>query len=101
MASTQRGRSPVTPPNVPNLNAGHSSMNNFSQPPRSILKKPSSNDGSGSDVLYMPSDMSAFNDSRMYTNFSAVPQNRTVTPTEMYDDNDDDTSPQVFIFEFH
>lgn len=94
-----RGRTPVTPPNIATLSSGHSSMPPFSQQPRSILKKLPSSDPGGSDLLYMPSsDLSAFNEQRAGTNFgqpssSLLP--RTSTSPGMYDNNDDDTSPQV------
>lgn len=77
-------------------------MPNFSQQPRSILKKPPSNENSTSDLLYMSSsDLPGLNEQRMGTNFSAPqPPSRTTTSPGMYDDNDDDSSPQVFSFFF-
>ncbi|CAF0928291.1 unnamed protein product [Rotaria sp. Silwood1] len=93
-----RGRAPVTPPNVSALNSGHSSLPNFSQQPRSILKKPSSNDNSTSDLLYMPSsDLPGLNEQRSGTNFATPlpPPSRASTSPGMYDDNDDDSSPQA------
>ncbi len=94
-----RGRTPVTPPNVSALNSGHSSLTNFSQQPRSILKKPLSNENSTSELLYMsPADLPGLNEQRTGTNFQSAPPPplRTTTSPGMYDDNDDDSSPQVF-----
>lgn len=80
------------------LNSGHSSTPNFSQQPRSILKKSSSNEGSTSDLLYMSSsELPGLNEQRSGANFAAPlpPPSRTATSPGMYDDNDDDSSPQV------
>ncbi len=95
-----RGRTPVTPPNVTALASGHLSLPNFSQQPRSILKKPLSNENSSSDLLYMSaSELPGLNEQRSGTNFAAPPPPpRTTTPPGMYDDNDDDSSPQVYRF---
>ena len=95
-----RGRAPITPPNVPTLAGGHPGLQNFSQQPRSILKKPLSNETSSSDLLYMsPSDLSGMNEQRTGTNFAPAPPppatSRLVSSPGMYDDNDDDSSPQV------
>ncbi|CAF0738492.1 unnamed protein product [Rotaria sordida] len=93
-----RGRMPITPPNVTALNSGHTSLPNFSQQPRSILKKPSSNDNSTSDLLYMSSsDLPGLNEQRSSTNFVTPlpPPSRTSTSPGLYDDNDDDSSPQA------
>ena len=99
-----RGRAPITPPNVPALGGGgggggHPGLQNFAQQPRSILKKPLSNETSTSDLLYMsPSDLSGMNEQRAGTNFPAPPPPATSRPASspgMYDDNDDDSSPQV------
>ncbi|CAF0876020.1 unnamed protein product [Adineta steineri] len=92
-----RGRTPVTPPNVAALTNNHPSLSNFSQQPRSILKKPPSNENSGSDMLYMPSsELPGLNEQRSGINFAAPqPPPRTTTPPGMYDDNDDDSSPQA------
>lgn len=98
-----RGRTPVTPPNVAALNSGHSSMGNFSQQPRSILKKPPSNENSSSDLLYMSSsDLTGLHEQRIGNNFQVPPPpSRTMSSSPgMYDDNDDDSSPQVFILNF-
>ena len=92
-----RGRAPATPPNVPGMPMGHTS---FNQQPRSILKKPSSNDFPGVESLYMGSELNSFNDQRSGNNFppsSSSSMSRTSTPPVTYDDNDDDTSPQVII----
>jgi hypothetical protein len=94
-----RGRIPITPPNVSALNSGHTSLTNFSQQPRSILKKPPSNENSATDLLYMPSsELPGMNEQRVGTNFAPPPPPppRTTTSPGMYDDNDDDSSPQVF-----
>jgi hypothetical protein len=94
-----RGRTPVTSPSVTALNSGHTSLQNFSQPPRSILKKPPPNENSTSDLLYMSSsDLPGLNEHRAATNFAAPqppPPPRTNTSPGVYDDNDDDSSPQV------
>ncbi|CAF1565984.1 unnamed protein product, partial [Adineta steineri] len=83
---------PVTPPNVAALTNNHPSLSNFSQQARSILKKPPSNENSGSDMLYMPSsELPGLNEQRSGINFAAPqPPPRTTTPPGMYDDNDDD-----------
>ncbi|CAF2728949.1 unnamed protein product [Rotaria sp. Silwood2] len=93
-----RGRAPVTPPNVSAINSGHSSLPNFSQQPRSILKKPSSNDNTTSDLLYMSSsDLPGLNEQRSGINFATPqpPPSRTSSSPGLYDDNDDDSSPQA------
>ncbi|CAF2107926.1 unnamed protein product [Rotaria magnacalcarata] len=93
-----RGRAPITPPNVSALNSGHTSLPNFAQQPRSILKKPSSNENPASDSIYMSSsDLPGLNEQRAGANFAAPPPppSRTSTSPGMYDDNDDDSSPQA------
>ncbi|UJR28283.1 hypothetical protein I4U23_009531 [Adineta vaga] len=92
-----RGRTTVTPPNVTALTNSHTPLPNFSQQPRSILKKPPSNENSSSDLLYMPSsDLPGLNEQRSGMNFpGSSSTSRTTTPPGMYDDNDDDSSPQA------
>ena len=86
-----RGRTPSA------LNSSHSSMINFSQQSRSIYKRPTSNESSTSDLFYMsPSELPGLNEQRS-TNTNFVPSTRTSTSPGIYDDNDDDSSPQVFI----
>jgi hypothetical protein len=48
----------------------------------------------------MPSsELPGLNEQRTGTNFAApLPPPRNITPPGMYDDNDDDSSPQVFTF---
>lgn len=96
-----RGRTPVTPPNVAALSSNHATLGNPSQQPRSILKKPSSNENPTSDLIFLPtSDLPGVNEQRPGMNFpvssSALSRN-TISPGS-YDDNDDDTSPQVSPF---
>ncbi|CAF0923989.1 unnamed protein product [Adineta ricciae] len=94
-----RGRTPITPPNVAAYTGGHNaSLPNFSQQPRSILKKPPSNENSSTDMLYIPSaDLPGLNEQRSGMNFSmpSSSTSRTTTPPGMYDDGDDDSSPQA------
>lgn len=96
-----RGRTPVTPPNVSALNSNHATLGNASQQPRSILKKPSSNENPTSDLLFMAtSDLPGLNEQRTGMNFpvsSSSLSRNTISPGR-YDDNDDDSSPQVIRF---
>ena len=92
-----RGRTPITPPNVSAMNSSHAALANASQQPRSILKKPSSNENPSSDLIFMPtSDLPGMNEQRTGMNFpgSSSASRSTISPGR-YDDNDDDSSPQV------
>ena len=101
-----RGRTPiVTSPNLSAPSNSHpASLTNFPQPPRSILKKPSLHENPTSDLLYMPpSELPGLNEQRSRMKFTApIPPpaaaaaSRASTSPGMYDENDDDSSPQVF-----